>query len=199
MENHHAILFLGTSLMEVGLDIVSLRLETEVDFIETDVLSISEVRKIITSAYGRPLEKATKTILIKANQIAHEAQNALLKILEEPPLTTKFILLLRGRNGLLPTLLSRLSLQSASETKNDDNKYFAEFTKLPIAEKINLIALISKSKDGEEYDWLYAGLVKWLVENSNHKNRSKIHWCLNHLTMRGASKKMLWEEIILSM
>jgi DNA polymerase III delta prime subunit len=200
MNNHHAVLLLGSNLAEAGLDLVLIRMETEVDYIDTEVLSIGEVRKIITLAYGRPLEKPTKTILIKANTIAVEAQNALLKILEEPPLTTKFILLLRGKAGLLPTLLSRLSETTDRENiDTNDTTYFEDFLKLDIGNKISQIAEIAKTKDGEGYELLYLGLINWLIKNTDNKNRAQINWCLNQLTMRGASKKMLWEEIALSM
>lgn len=196
MEKHHAILFIGQSLEAVGIDIAKLRTETEIDFFDVDTLSIVEVReKIIPSAYGRPFEKETKTILIKVNQIGIEAQNALLKILEEPPTTTKFILVLRGKESLLPTLLSRLSQVDTKNVVATEYEYFSDFLKLDISSKINQIADIAKNKDGEGYDKLYSGLILWLTNNPANINRGQIHWCLNQLVKRGASKKMLWEEI----
>ncbi|WP_121021609.1 DNA polymerase III subunit delta' [Helicobacter vulpis] len=52
-----------------------------------------------------------KIYIIAAHHFNVFAQNALLKILEEPPLNTRFVLIAKHRHALLPTILSRLSCQ----------------------------------------------------------------------------------------
>ena len=71
-------------------------------------ITISRVREIIARTGARPHEAAYRMVLItEAGQMNVQAQNALLKELEEPPQNTVFILMARERAGLLPTILSR--------------------------------------------------------------------------------------------
>lgn len=49
-----------------------------------------------------------KTIILAADKFNIEAQNALLKVLEEPPNNVKFILVTKYKSAILPTILSRL-------------------------------------------------------------------------------------------
>lgn len=70
--------------------------------------SIKIIREIRREAYIIPLEGTVKVyILTQAHLMTPEAQNALLKILEEPPPYLCFILECTSENLLLPTVLSR--------------------------------------------------------------------------------------------
>lgn len=71
-------------------------------------LNIEISRAIIDESYIASEE--TKTILIAANSFNVYAQNALLKILEEPPNSVLFILYARMKSLLLPTIRSRLPI-----------------------------------------------------------------------------------------
>jgi len=50
----------------------------------------------------------TKYILLCGDTFKTEAQNSLLKVLEEPPLNIIFILITTSKNSILPTILSRM-------------------------------------------------------------------------------------------
>ena len=50
----------------------------------------------------------TKYILLCGDTFKVEAQNSLLKVLEEPPLNIIFILITTSKNTILPTILSRM-------------------------------------------------------------------------------------------
>lgn len=71
---------------------------------------IDEVREIIKSLKYTALNKNDQRIIIIENidRIGHEAQNALLKILEEPPDNTIFIATTSELNAVLPTVVSRM-------------------------------------------------------------------------------------------
>lgn len=56
-----------------------------------------------------------KRIIIATDRFNHYAQNALLKVLEEPPSGVEFILLGRNKNGFLPTILSRMIIEDKRE------------------------------------------------------------------------------------
>ncbi|BBG65452.1 DNA polymerase III delta prime subunit [Hydrogenimonas sp.] len=53
-----------------------------------------------------------KIIILSAIRFTPIAQNKLLKILEEPPAGTSFILLTPSKSGLLPTIRSRLAVEN---------------------------------------------------------------------------------------
>ena len=71
-------------------------------------LTIEISRAIIDESYIA--SEKTKTILIAANSFNIYAQNALLKILEEPPNGVIFVLYARMKSLLLPTIRSRLPI-----------------------------------------------------------------------------------------
>ena len=69
---------------------------------------VDTVRNIINDAYVQPNEADYKiSILANAHCMNQNAQNALLKILEEPPKYVVFILTTNSKSALLSTVLSR--------------------------------------------------------------------------------------------
>ncbi len=69
-------------------------------------IGVNQVRELQTKLNARPLRPWRAVNIFDAQRMTHEAQNALLKTLEEPPEQT--LLLLSGREeGLLPTVRSR--------------------------------------------------------------------------------------------
>lgn len=82
-------------------------------------ISVGAIRDIINNAYIAPLESDYKIYIIdKAHCMNESAQNAILKMLEEPPSYVVFILTVEARSMLLETVLSRavvLSVDGVSE------------------------------------------------------------------------------------
>lgn len=74
---------------------------------EKDEFQILQAQQAIKEAYIATNE--TKYIFLCGETFRVEAQNALLKLLEEPPLNIIFIILVGSKNSLLPTIYSRLS------------------------------------------------------------------------------------------
>ena len=74
-------------------------------------ISVERVRQIRAQAYILPGEGQRKVLLLRGVQtMLPPAQNALLKILEEPPRCTTFILTATNRFALLETVRSRVRL-----------------------------------------------------------------------------------------
>lgn len=73
---------------------------------ESQEIKIDDAHNIIKEAYIT--SDKVKTLAIFASSYNHFAQNALLKILEEPPKHILFILYAHAKNRLLPTIFSRL-------------------------------------------------------------------------------------------
>ncbi len=78
---------------------------------EKSSISIDSIRLLNTQMSLRTIgtNSIRRVVLIEdANLMTIEAQNALLKLLEEPPLDTVIVLTASDKNALLPTLLSRV-------------------------------------------------------------------------------------------
>ncbi|MBF0209529.1 MAG: DNA polymerase III subunit [Desulfamplus sp.] len=75
---------------------------------EKAIIKIGQIRELCGATASKPHEAMMRMVMIQdAHTMNQEASNALLKILEEPPERTFFILLARGLNDLLPTIISR--------------------------------------------------------------------------------------------
>ena len=82
-----------------------------IDLIEIDAASnrgIDEIRSLKENVRFQPTKAKYKVFIIdEAHQLTKEAANALLKILEEPPASTVFILATTEANKMIPTIISR--------------------------------------------------------------------------------------------
>ncbi|MBM4402103.1 MAG: hypothetical protein FJ044_02565 [Candidatus Cloacimonetes bacterium] len=126
----------------------------------TSAIGIEAIRKLKSWAILRPFEKRQKTALIKqAQNLTVEAQNAMLKILEEPPEATVIVLTVDDEKNLLPTIISRctrifnfpafaLRRQSygASVTKASAGRQFSILNQFSIFKKEKSFDFSSPSK-----------------------------------------------------
>ncbi|MDO8886422.1 DNA polymerase III subunit delta' [Candidatus Oleimmundimicrobium sp.] len=75
---------------------------------EGNFITIEQVREIQKEANLKPFEAGFKVYLIdEVEKMTLAAANALLKILEEPPVDVIFILITSNLDGVLPTIISR--------------------------------------------------------------------------------------------
>lgn len=75
---------------------------------DKSAIPVERIREIRGEAYIRPGEAENKVYIIEsAETLQVHAQNALLKVLEEPPAHARFILITGQESALLPTVLSR--------------------------------------------------------------------------------------------
>lgn len=77
---------------------------------------LPHAQKAIKEAYISTNE--TKYIFLCADSFRVEAQNSLLKALEEPPTNIVFIIITTSKNSILPTILSRLQVKYLKTKKN---------------------------------------------------------------------------------
>jgi DNA polymerase III subunit delta' len=75
---------------------------------DTGSIKIEQVRDVIDRAGYRPFEGRRRVVIIdQADALVAQAQNALLKTLEEPPSASAFFLVTSRPDALLPTVVSR--------------------------------------------------------------------------------------------
>jgi DNA polymerase III delta prime subunit len=88
-------------------------------------------------------EDAKKIFIISANSFTSEAQNALLKIFEEPAIDTVFFILISSAQFLLPTLLSRAVVISPYEHEEKFEK-IKKFLKEAYVKRLEIVTEIAK-------------------------------------------------------
>ncbi len=175
----------------------------EVNYVMDETFGIDEARKLIKTAYIKPNVSEKKLIVVKVKTLTLEAQQSLLKILEEPPATTVFLFLVDKGIKILPTLQSRFQEYRLDEKKEKpkENVTFVDFCKLSYADRL---ATISKKLEKPDSVWLNEisdGLALESLDNIQ-KMKPKVLTTLNMIIMnlntRGASNKMLLEEMALT-
>jgi len=170
---------------EAALKIVSKR---KVDKFDTEILEfekqmgIPDVRLLQKNLFLKPLRSEEKAEIILAfDGLTLEAQNALLKILEEPPAHTIIIICVLSLEFILPTIISRCTVLEEKETeiKFDENFKNAEIIlalkNQTIAEKLKLAQDLAKEK-GSALRFLEScvyGLNETLLENVKTKNQTQ--------------------------
>ncbi|ADG93385.1 putative DNA polymerase III delta prime subunit HolB [Arcobacter nitrofigilis DSM 7299] len=73
---------------------------------EKDDFLTAQAQQVIKEAYISSNE--TKYIVLCGNSFRVEAQNSLLKVLEEPPRNIVFVIITTAKSNILPTILSRM-------------------------------------------------------------------------------------------
>lgn len=81
----------------------------------TEEFKVEDAHAVIREAYIA--EEGGKVLILSAFTYNIYAQNALLKLLEEPPRNISFILITRAKNALLPTVRSRMQLEQMEAPK----------------------------------------------------------------------------------
>ena len=93
-------------------------------------IKVDHLREIIHALSMHAVEGGSRVVLLEnAQRMTPQAQNALLKSLEEPDGSTRFILTASGDSGLLPTVRSRcamLSLSGDTEQQDADSVKLAD-------------------------------------------------------------------------
>ncbi|GFP77923.1 DNA polymerase III subunit delta' [Clostridium fungisolvens] len=88
---------------------------------------VDEVREIITETNKRPYEGDKKVIIIyEGNKLTIQAQNALLKTIEEPPVGVYIIILCESAELILDTIKSRCQVHKLFPLKESEIKLFIE-------------------------------------------------------------------------
>jgi DNA polymerase III subunit delta' len=75
---------------------------------DTGSIKVEQIRDVLGRSAYRPFEGRRRVVIVdEADAMVEEAQNALLKTLEEPPPASVFVLVTAAPDALLPTVRSR--------------------------------------------------------------------------------------------
>lgn len=153
----------------------------DIEIIQRDgSIGIEEIRNLQKKIFLKPLAGNTKATIIKNSQnLTPEAQNALLKVLEEPPPNTVIILTTQNKDLLLPTIRSRckiIHLQDVTPDLLEKNfpktlKFLMSLLSYGVGDRFKLAQDISKTKQDSIafLEEMIISIRHWLMENYTSK------------------------------
>lgn len=162
------------------------------------VFTIAAVRNFIDQVYRQPFVAEVSAHIIAPHTISVEAQQALLKVLEEPPAHAQIYLVLADAAHLLATVRSRLLLLTVSSTTLQTDIGLS-FLQLSYQDRIALITDLTTKKMTQEIDDLVSGLSVYAHQTVKQTPAlaQALLFVEQHSNTRGASKKMLLEHLAL--
>jgi DNA polymerase III delta prime subunit len=237
--NHHAYIIekVSDDGLNVILNFISHVLETEKDphsspnflHIKSNQLSVDDAGKLVAFNSQKSFGQnggGNKVALIEINGAGHQAQNALLKTLEEPFPNTYFFIMISSVSLLLPTIKSRVETYSLAEFLDKFNLASSpidestisvgvvkHFLGAGLAERMEIAKKMAEDagKEGEDdssklFQFLHdlEILLKSLEKTKLNRHLSKEE-LKTLITVReyfadgGASKKMLLEYLALKL
>ncbi len=107
---------------------------------------VDEARLVREKIFLKPFGTLALTIVF-AQQVTGEAQNALLKVLEEPPATSTFFLITPSAGRMLPTLRSRMQEIQVDSGQLTVDSNAQEFLKASPARRLEMVKKIIEDKD----------------------------------------------------
>lgn len=116
---------------------------------EYDTMDIEDGRSIKDRHQNRPVQGDKKIFVVSANFITEKAQNAMLKLFEEPRGDTHFFLVLPSLNNIIPTFRSRLFIIDTNESGSSIINP-KEFLKMSHGARIEAVKTICASISDEE-------------------------------------------------
>ncbi len=179
-----------------------------------DSFSIQDSQKIKEWYYNKPTDGKKKICIIGTKFINREAEQTLLKVIEEPTPNTHFFIVVPDASLLLGTILSRVHLIKNTEKNNDlDDKLAKEFFESSQNNRIEKVAeIIKEFKDNENSGGLRFKAIslingleriiykKWKMDIDNENSKfilDELKNCRSFLSTPGASVKMILEHIAL--
>jgi DNA polymerase III delta prime subunit len=164
-------------------------------------LGVDEARELKETAYLAPIGPK-RIFVLGIPSITREAQNALLKLLEEPPAHVHFFLILPTEELLLPTVRSRTELfRIESESDADDAKKFLgqtpearlETVKKILDKKDKALAVAFLRNVEKELSKLKQGSAEF------EKALEPVIFAETYIRDQGSSAKLLLEYAAISM
>lgn len=136
LEHHAYVIKTGKEDVSNYLNLIKKSYKDNLELVEANYISfgIDEARILKEKAIEKSLQN-TRVFSITTESITREAQNALLKLLEDGAAKTHFIFFLPNLQTLLPTFKSRVLIVENNETKQSES-----------LEKRNLSELLKQSQ-----------------------------------------------------
>jgi DNA polymerase III delta prime subunit len=155
----------------------------DIYYITTDTsIGIKEIRELENKISLRPAVSSHKVIIIKdAEKLTTEAQNALLKTLEEPPDYVSILLLTKEADLLLPTIICRCRIINLSfkpqiiieKDFEEQAKLFNQLLNSRVGERLEKTAELAKTRE-DAFLFIEQSLSFWHQLLLNKYNNSEL-------------------------
>jgi len=169
---------------------------------EQEKFLMEDARDLVRVVQTTPLGGEKTLTVIAVDIIDREAQNALLKIAEEPPEYAHLVLIVRSEDMLLPTLLSRF-VKVESITAGGDVSLAEEFLGGTTAARQKINEKILKEKDSLTGKKLIRDLESIFAKRGDlarYKDEiSDLMKFRQYVEQRGASLKYMLEHLALTL
>jgi hypothetical protein len=166
-----------------------------------DTLYIETARQLQTQAAQRPLVHPFSLYVVAFRTMTVEAQNALLKLIEDPGPHVRLVLIVPSADTLLPTVRSRLSYwgEIVEAADHERQEHVCQFLNAPIADRLEVVRPFIQQKDidgalaftaileSELYAQFRAGQTEYA------EVLSQVTQCRQYLQDRAPSVKMILE------
>lgn len=113
-------------------------------------LGIDDSRDLIDSVFKTSAYGGKKIYILKIGHAMREAQNALLKILEEPPKNTYFLFYIRDFQNIIETLKSRMALVFCG-AENRPEISLENFLKMNLIEKLDFFVKFKEREQAKDF------------------------------------------------
>jgi len=186
-------------------------------------IGIEEIKNLQKKILLKPIKSKTKAVILEdAQLLTIEAQNAMLKTLEEPPKHTLILLTADSRGSLLPTIVSRCHVIELEDEEralspkevSEYNDFIENLPKLPIGERLKRAESLAKDRE-ESLVWLeklIAVLREKMLENVMLSGKTVDHLKkYNYITLlvsfqqlhtllktTNVNRRFAWENTLLS-
>jgi hypothetical protein len=209
---HHAILLVGgegvvDNLKKFLEENLGVKTQGNPDFqhLVMPTFTIEHARDLVELQSVKGYEINNKIFIIQTDFITEEAQNALLKVFEEPTEGTHFFIVSPQVAGILPTLKSRMLLDF-EEGQEEAKKREKSILKMSIDNRLKLVKEITdkiSDEEGTKQDAiaLLNNIEEELYNASFQKNSGSLLVTQNareYLYDRGAPVKMILEYVMLN-
>lgn len=197
---HHAYIIENSQVSEESIrSLLSSLSEVELHIRHFDTFGIDESRELIALAHMK--SHGSQVFAYLTRSCTREAQNALLKLFEEPPQHTHFFLSVDTVQGILPTLRSR-SFLIAHENAENKNKDIENFMKASLKERLAYIEPIVKEKNVTLADALLCDIEEYVHASGDVSAYAQVLTHIVHVRQvlydKGASLKILLESVALT-
>ncbi len=201
---HHAYFFLGDEKEAenlIGSLFVKLEINSsgnpDIHTYTERTFGIDEARILKQRADSKAFG-SKKFFIIFSELITNEAQNALLKVFEEPTPDTHFIIV-SSKNILLPTLLSRLKTIRLDKTENSTDKKADEFLSLDVSERVVFIKKELADDSFNLSDFLDNLMKKLSGDNKNLNEIRKVFNLAKFSSDAAANSRLILEHLAFSL
>lgn len=170
---------------------------------------VDDARALCARANLRATGAEGRLFIIVAATLTHEAQNALLKTLEEPSAGAQFCIITSAPETLLPTVRSRtqmLTVPRATEAEDELTSARA-FLRASVKERLEMLAPLLEKDDNDERDTgsvvvFLAGLERALAPHVQKNPEARegveaVYRTRKYLSDKGALAKVLLEQVAL--